>query len=313
MKSATGRAPGKTILIGEHAVVYGHPAIGIPVYGVGVEVVSEMTRDEGVAITSLESPNGLSEPEVRAKATMALRRLVEQALATFGEEAQGVSVRVKSDVPIGCGMGSSASLCVAAIRSICGLLDRQLAAPQISDMAYEAETFYHATPSGIDNSVVAHERPIYFVKRKGPHPIQVGDTSFKFLIADSGVSRSTADIVAEVRQYRDEDRAKYDSMFWEIGSMASVAREVIRGGNRAELGMCMNRNHEILCDLGLTCGEVEHIVEAAREAGAAGAKVSGAGRGGCVLALLGDDTDEGALAAAIKQAGAREIYETELA
>jgi len=118
--------------------------------------------------------------------------------------------------------------------------------------------------------------------------------------------------VSDVRRYREADRARFDSLFWEIGSMASVAREVISRGNRGELGMCMNRNHELLCELGLTCGEVEHMVEAARDAGAAGAKLSGAGRGGCVLVLLGDESNELAVAAALKQAGAREVYETEL-
>ena len=313
MKSATGRAPAKMILIGEHAAVYGHPSIAAPVHGISSEVTVEFRREDGVVIEDGCLASLFPDVKARKAAVDAATAVVAQALSVFGEDSQGVAVRIRSSIPVARGMGSSAAFCVAAIRAICKLLDRRLGVAEVAELAYEAEKLFHSTPSGIDNNVVAHGRPIYFVKRKGAQAIKVGPTGFRFLIADTGIGSRTSAMVEEVRLRREEDRARYDSLFWEIGSMASVAREVIRVGSRMELGMCLNRNHELLCELGVTCGEIEHLVEAARDAGAAGAKLSGAGKGGCVIAVVGDDTDELKLAAALKQAGATDVFETELA
>jgi len=312
MKTASGRAHGKVILIGEHAVVYGHPAIAIPVRGVGTEVAGELARAGGIQVVSPGFDAQTSDPSAGSRARASLKRLAEMVLKVFGEESQSASFRVRSDIPPGRGMGSSAALCVAMIRAVCGLFGRQLSADETASLALEAERMFHAAPSGIDTTVAAHDKPVYFVKRKGPQPVEAGQTAFRFLIADTGVSSSTADVVRDVARLRDADRARYDALFWEVGSMASVAREVIRCGSRSELGMCMNRNQELLAEIGVSCPEAERLAEAAREAGAAGAKISGAGRGGVVLALLGDETNEAALASALKQAGAKDIYETEL-
>ncbi len=312
MKTARGRTHGKVILIGEHAVVYGHPAIAIPVRGVGAEVEAELARAGGIQVASPGFAAYQPDPAIAARAHAALKQLAEMVLKVFGEESQSAIFRVRSDIPPGRGMGSSAALCVAMIRAVCGLFDRQLSPEETARLALDAERMFHAAPSGIDTTVAAYDMPVYFVKRKGPHPVEAGQTSFRFLIADTGVSSSTADVVRDVARLRDADRARYDALFWEAGSMASVAREVIRCGSRAELGMCMNRNQELLAEIGVSCAEADRLVEAAREAGAAGAKISGAGRGGVVLALLGDETNEPALASALKQAGAKDIYETEL-
>jgi len=311
MKRAIGRAPGKIILIGEHAVVYGHPAIALPVQSVAAEVVGEFTRNGGIHVDApdLDGPIG----DAAAFRTIeAITSLAGAFMKTFGEEPQGVSLSIHSDIPIARGMGSSAALCVATIRALAGLLDRRLGEDELSGLAFQAEKTFHDSPSGIDNSVVAREKPIFFVKRKGARPISPGRSQFRFLIADTGIASSTAEVVADVRRNREIDRARYDSLFWEIGSMASVAREILRGGSPTELGMCMERNQELLSAIGVSCPEVDQIVAAAKEAGAAGAKLSGAGRGGNVIAALTDDTDEEALAAAMTEAGAKQVIATEL-
>ena len=312
MKRAKGRAPGKIILIGEHAVVYGHPAIAIPVKGMAAEVVGELTRNGGISVQVPDLPGDGREPDT-GRTVDALSRLVEKLLAVFGEGTQGVRLDVHSDIPIARGMGSSAAVCVAAIRAVCGLLDRRLGDGEVAALAFEAEKTFHDSPSGIDNNVVALEQPVFFVKRKGAQPIEPGRTGFRFLVADTGIASSTAEVVADVRRAREADRARYDSLFWEMGSMASVGREVIRAGSRAELGMCMDRTQELLSAVGVSCEAVDRLIAAAREAGAAGAKLSGAGRGGNVIALLGDETDEAALATALKTSGAQDIIEAELA
>lgn len=310
MKTAGGVAPGKVILIGEHAVVYGHPAVAIPVTSVQVRVEAEFGRGPGVRIESEGLPVIFADAVRRERAVQSVERMVRRIAEVFDEDSEGIILRIASDIPVGCGLGSSAALSVAAIRALCGLFGRQIGVEEVSGLAFEAEKIFHATPSGIDNSVVAHERPIYFTKRRGAKPIEAGPSSFHFLVADSGVFSSTAETVNEVRRRREAERAKFDSLFWEIGAMASVAREVISRSSQAELGMCMNRNHDLLAELGLACPETERLVEAAREAGAAGAKTSGAGKGGSVLVLLGDANEALSTSAALKQAGARDVYET---
>ena len=312
MATATGTAPGKIILIGEHAVVYGHPAVAIPVKGVSTRVEAELGRGADVTVVSDDLPVIFANAKRREKATESLKRVARLVAGVFGEDVSGLTLKVQSDVPVRCGLGSSAALCVATIRALCGLFGRSVGAEEVSDLAYEAEKIFHATPSGIDNSVVAFEQPVYFTKRKGPKPIAAERTSFEFLIADTGLFSSTSQVVNDVRRFRAGDRARYDSLFWEIGSMASVAREVLRRGNRPELGMCMNRNHELLREVGVSCQEIEALVDAAREAGAAGAKLSGAGRGGSVIVLLGEDGERLGVSAALKQSGAREVYETQV-
>jgi mevalonate kinase len=101
-------------------------------------------------------------------------------------------------------------------------------------------------------------------------------------------------------------------LFWEIGSMCAMAREFVRAGSRAELGMCMERNQDILTAIGVSSPDVDRLVAAAKEAGAAGAKLSGAGRGGNVIALLGDDTDEATLTEALRDAGAAHVIGADL-
>jgi mevalonate kinase len=111
---------------------------------------------------------------------------------------------------------------------------------------------------------------------------------------------------------REKDRARFDSYFWELGSMASVAREVIRGGSASELGVCMTHSHSILRHVGVSCPELDRLVEVALRKGALGAKLSGAGRGGAMIALVDDDAGEERVAAGLRLAGAENTITTSL-
>jgi len=312
MKRASGRAPGKIILIGEHAVVYGHPAIAMPVRSVGAVVTAEFARDHSLRI-QLPDLAAVGREVEAFHTTEAVTALAKKVLELFGEDSQGIKLTIHSDISMGAGMGSSAALCVATVRALCLLFERSLGDEQVADMALEGEKVFHESPSGIDSTVAALDQPIYYSRRKGAAPIAAGRTQFRFLVADTGIASSTAEVVADVRRARQGQRARYDALFWEIGSMASVAREVIRAGSRAELGMCMDRNQELLAAVGLSCAEADQLIGAAKKCGAAGAKVSGAGRGGNVLVLLGDETDETALDSALRSAGARSLVRAELA
>ncbi len=310
MPIVRAEAPGKAILIGEHSVVYGHPAIAIPVKGVSTVVEAEAT--EGAEIEVILdggfSTSARSGSDVAAK----MKELVHSLAERLDAERLGVRVTVRSTIPVARGLGSSAAVSVATIRALSGLLGRELTDMETADLAYDAEKLFHGSPSGIDNNVIARGVPIYYVKGKSCSPIEPREAKFRFLIADTGVPSETAAIVAEVREARERRRAHYDALFWEIGTLACVAREVIRRGGPPELGMCMNRNHELLKSLGVSSEGLDSLVIAAVKGGAAGAKLSGAGRGGNVLALLEDPDSERQVEDALREEGATSIISTEL-
>jgi mevalonate kinase len=312
MVSGVGTAPGKVLLIGEHAVVYGHPAIAIPLRSLTARAEVTYTRTPGIELVAPDMDEHLVPGEVPSPALAPLQKLAEQFLASFGESGQGVRIDLHSTIPVGRGMGSGAAISVAVTRALCDAMGRRLNAQQICDYAMIAETIYHDAPSGVDPAVVAHDRPIYFVKGKEPRPVQTGPTDFHFLIADTGMSASTADVVRDIRAARERDRATYDSYFWELGSLASVAREVLKTGSAGELGLCMTRAHRALQSVGVSSPQLDQFVSTALEHGALGAKLSGAGRGGAMIALVENAEDEEKLTRELVGAGAAGIYTTTL-
>lgn len=312
MTHAVGEAPGKILLIGEHAVVYGHPAIAIPVRGVCARAEVELGRNGGLEFNAVDLNEQYPGPKAVSGRLEPLVRLAGSVLKLFSEEKQGLKITLSSTIPIGRGMGSGAAVSVALVKGICAALGRKLNADQVAELALEAERAFHGNPSGVDTAVVARDEPIYFVRGKEPQDVEVGEGRFRFLVADTGIESPTSKVVQDVAEFRERDRARMDSYFWELGSMATVAREIIRGGMPPELGACMSHCHSVLQSMDVSCPELDRLVETALEKGALGAKLSGAGRGGAALALLDEDTDEEALETELRLAGAVNVFSTSL-
>ena len=181
----------------------------------------------------------------------------------------------------------------------------------ISDLVFEVERIHHGTPSGIDNTVVAYEEVVYFVRGQPARRLSVGEP-FALLVADTGKPSPTGKIVGRVRRGRKRDPAHYDALFDQIGDIAIEARKAIEAGRTSDLGPLMDANHELLIELGVSSSLLDELVETARLAGATGAKLSGAGKGGNVIALVEDDDIGNDVAAALKQAGAARVILTEV-
>ena len=312
MKVGTGEAPGKALLIGEHAVVYDQPAIAIPVRSVKARVQVRFSRNEGFDLIAPDLDEHVRAGEKPTKRLAPLLKLAEHVMTSFGENGQGLEIEIRSSIPSARGMGSGAAVSVALVRALCDMLGRSLHAEQICQMAGLAEKEYHGNPSGVDAAVVARDEPIYFVKSRGVRPIEIGPGTFHFVVADTGVDAATAEIVDDVRRGREQDRANFDSYFWEIGSLASVSREVLHSGSPAELGLCMNRAHAALRAIGVSCRELDKLVGVALENGAFGAKLSGAGRGGAMIALVDGEDEAERVGRELLGAGAEDIFTTVL-
>jgi mevalonate kinase len=142
-----------------------------------------------------------------------------------------------------------------------------------------AEKIHHGTPSGIDNTVIAFEKPVYFVKGKVMDVCWVG-RPFRLAIGDTGIVSQTRVAVGEVRAALEQDRERYEEIFDDIGTLAHMGREAVEVGDVEAIGRLMDANQKLLRLIGVSSPELEGLIEAARQGGALGAKLSGAGRGG---------------------------------
>jgi mevalonate kinase len=193
------------------------------------------------------------------------------------------------------------------VRALARALDLTLSNDEVSGLVFETEKLLHGTPSGIDNTVIAHARPIYFVKGRPPAPCEVRRPVW-LLIGDTGRPSPTKETVGEVRAAWARDPARYDALFDEIAGLVERGRAALAGEGEA-LGPLLTANHALLRALGVSGPELERLVEAALAAGAAGAKLSGGGRGGNMLALVTEAT-EATVRAALVAAGASRVVGT---
>jgi mevalonate kinase len=303
-------APGKVILFGEHAVVYGRPAIAVPVTEVQAHACVE-PGEAGLGIVVVAPQIGRRIIVREAANDDPLACIVRLTLGACKELREpDLTITVTSTVPIARGMGSGAAVSTAIVRALAQHLDRWLSSRAISDLVYRTEILHHGTPSGIDNTVVAFEKPIYFIKDEGWEVFWVG-MPFLLAIADTGIESSTKEVVGDLRQRYQSEHVRYDPIFDRIGEIGLAARSAIEQGQGETLGQLMNENHMLLQELGVSCPELDCLVAAAREGGALGAKMSGAGWGGNMIAVVTKET-RGRVDMMLRLAGASRVILTEV-
>jgi mevalonate kinase len=303
-------APGKVILFGEHAVVYGQPAIAVPVTQVKAQATVE-TGPEGQGITMIAEDLEQNYSLDQAPPNDALRAIVVSTLEHIGVETrQDLTINVSSTIPIARGLGSGAAVSTAIVRALSKHFESSVSPQMISNLVYETEKIHHGTPSGIDNTVIAFEKPVYFVKGQKIEIFSV-KSPFLLAIADTGVASPTKIAVGQVRRAWEREREKYEEIFDEIGTIAEMGRQAIERGEVEIVGQLMNENQRLLRLIGVSSPEVEGLVEAARQGGAFGAKLSGAGRGGNIIALVTQET-RSRVDMMLRLAGARNMIVTEV-
>lgn len=307
VNSVERSACGKIILCGEHSVVYGRPAIAVP--------ISDMRSYASV----VSGPSGLGlricALDLKQECTLMettddhpLGRLARLVLREVNAAEPDAVLTVSSELPIASGMGSGASISVAAARALSAALGAELGPEAISRITYEVEKIHHGTPSGIDNTVISWERPVYFVRGEAPEVFEI-HTPFKLLIANSGIASSTKEAIEEVRRRWVATPAYYDVVFNCIGAIARAARAAVEQGAIHALGALINENHELLVKMGVSLMQLDRLIAKAREAGALGAKLTGSGQGGNMIALVEEETSS-AVRQAVIDAGATSVWET---
>jgi mevalonate kinase len=266
-----GRAPGKLILLGEHAVVYGHRALASP--------VSLGTR---VSLEPCAGPSHLGDSSIQDAR-------LEQALAV-ALPAQGWRVHIETDLPIGRGMGSSAALTIALLRAADAISGQRSTFEELHARGFPIEAVFHGNPSGLDHAVSALGCAVVY--RKGQAPEAVAMPAHQVVVLDTGVAGDTRELVAGVASRR----PRIEPSLQRLGALVEEALPVL--SDPLSLGELMNEAQVHLETIGVSTPKIQELVSMARAAGATGAKLSGAGGGGIVLALTPQGPEQVLAAAA---------------
>jgi hydroxymethylglutaryl-CoA reductase len=280
---------GKAILLGEHAVVYGRHAIAAPI-PLAIEASVE-DADDGV---SLIIPRwGVEQRlQVDAEQRQAFHKPSAVILEKLGLMGRPMRIEVFPNVPRAMGLGGSAAVAVAIIRALNAHFNLALSDEEVNALAFESEKMAHGTPSGIDNTVATYGRFLMYRPGDPPtvRPITVA-RPIPVVIGMTGVESLTAKMVARVRQAWERNPQRYERIFDDIDSLTLQGLKAIENYDLEQLGELMNICQGLLNALQVSCWEVEELIQIAREHGALGAKLTGGGGGGSIIAVCTEGAD----------------------
>lgn len=275
-----GKSHSKIILMGEHAVVYGYPALAFP-----------LPRVEAVArVTASTHP-------VQLKATDPIDTAVAVALAFLGMAEPSISYEVASSIPEQRGMGSSAAVAIAVIRAVFDYYDQPLTDEVLEALVNQAERVAHGNPSGLDAKTCLSDSPICYRRGQGFSACPVSLPAH-LIIADTGIYGNTSQAVELVRQ------GEQTALLSDLGGLAEQFLTDLPAGDLTSLGQLMTQAHTKLAQLGVSCPQADALVDVALSAGAFGAKMSGGGLGGCIIALTDTYVAAQAIAQELREKGA---------
>lgn len=281
------QAFGKVILLGEHSVVYGHPAIAAALDR-GVSARGTALREAGAVDLLVIEPWGVQAlPDVSSGGEPTLGRAFAEVLATFPAERPRVRIDANVAIPGGSGLGCSAALGVAVVRAIDEALGQTHSLEDDIARSLRWERVFHGQPSGVDNAIAAAGGLALFVKGSALEPLRAR-RPLRLVVGDSGEASATKSMVESVARQHEQVPEKTRQTFEAIAAIVRNGKLAIEGGDLRGLGQLMNMNQWLLAGLLLSTPKLEEMCAAARDTGALGAKLTGAGGGGCMVALCAD-------------------------
>ena len=307
----TGSGKGKSILFGEHFVVYGLPALAA---GIASETTASVTRKKENGWT-LED-NRPEMPGYKKKKAEEQRVSVENILdfCDIDLTKEGIHIELGGNLVCASGIGASAASCVAIARALNDEFRLGMDDDRINAVAYQGEKGYHGTPSGIDNTASTFGGLVWFTRDLdgGPPDFEILklDRPVHLVIASTGITASTKNVVGDVKKKKDDNPEWFNTVADEYLQLVNDAREGLVNLELEIVGRLMNRNHELLQELTVSCEELDNLVNIARENGALGSKMTGTGRGGNMISLAADDTTMKQIANALEKGGAEGVWTT---
>ena len=266
MKKGIGKAHSKIILLGEHSVVYGYPAIAVPLKNIEIEC------------EILESKTNFCCNE-----NDTLSVAIFTALKYLKKEKEKIKYNIKSEIPTKRGMGSSAAVSIAAVRAVFDYFGQKIENDLLEKLVNVAEITAHQNPSGLDAKTCLSEKPIKFIKNKGFSYIDINLGAY-LVIADSGIYGNTKEAVEKVRNLGEVAKEPLKNLGELTEKFESLIKNKFETEKVKKIGQIMTNANDELKKIGVTIEKTDLLVEKALENGASGAKISG-GLGGCIIAL----------------------------
>ncbi|WP_432362681.1 mevalonate kinase [Sporosarcina sp. UB5] len=301
-RNATGFSHSKLILTGEHAVVYGNPAIALP-FPLKVEaIIEEIPNGIVVESTVYSGPLEQIPPKLEG-----IKACIHQVLTYLKRPCGRLKITIHSEIPIGRGLGSSAAIAVAIVRGLFSYFETKLPDDTLSTFVHTAEVYSHGNPSGIDMATAMSNTPILFHKGEEIVRLEVA-RPLHFVIADSGKIGDTQKTVSRVRELYSKDEFRMEESLRRMKEITFSAKYAMANGDLKELGKLLNENHSELIQIGVSDDRINQLVTTANTAGALGAKLTGGGDGGCMLALADSKEKRDEISSALSSAGARTTW-----
>lgn len=299
-----GKGYGKTILFGEHFVVFGLPAIAS---ALGSSTTAEVKVVDGKGWEVIDKR--LATPGYKEKkydeAMQSIKNVIEHM--NVDVSCQKLEITFSGDLFAASGVGASAAQATSLARAINDSFTLMLNDEKINEAAYEGEKAYHGTPSGIDNTASTYGGLIWFEKNLngGKNTIEIVNSGKKIplVIANTAITASTIEVVADVRNLKEANPVRFEKIFSDYHSIAINAKQALLEGNVAGIGKLMNQNHRLLQEITVSGDLNDKLVEISLNNGALGAKLTGTGRGGLVIALAENKKVQQKIAKAIETEG----------
>lgn len=294
-----GKGYGKVILFNEHFVVYTIPSIASAIEKATTAMV-ERSAGPGLTLDDQRPATpGYKEDKLNQQ-----RGSIERVLKAAGVDASKTPVKITlgGDLVAASGVGASAASCVAIARALSEEFKFFFPDKKINEIAYEGERAYHGTPSGVDNTAATYGGLLWFVRGKPIEQISV-KRPVEIVMGNTGLVANTEAAVAGVRERKQKHTEKYDKIFKEAEELAYIAKKALVDYDLKAVGNLMDKNHELLQAIEVSCKELDFLVELARNNGAYGAKMTGGGLGGNMVALTPGKDLQDRVARAIKREG----------
>lgn len=278
MKQATGKTHGKVILIGEHSVVYNQPCIALPFLDTTVTAIVTESKQHQILDCDFYQGNVQEMPELME----GLQSAIHATLQKLNQSNTPFHMSIKSTIPIERGMGSSAAVAGAAILGLYHFFEAPLSDNELFNLIQVSEKVTHGNPSGIDALTTTHQTAFYFQKEKEPIAFNI-QLDADLIIADTGMMGKTKEAVSSIVKHLDLKETK--TAIQTLGILTKQAKKAIIHHNAIELGNIMNKAHQQLQILNVSSKELDTLVHIANKNGALGSKLTGGGKGGCMITL----------------------------
>ncbi|MBF0788264.1 MULTISPECIES: mevalonate kinase [unclassified Streptococcus] len=298
-----GRSTGKIILMGEHAVVYGQPAIAMPFSA--VQIIAEVRKEGHALSVSCDFYRGLVHE--MPKIWESLKHAIRFSLYRIGAPTDpAIHIEIRSTIPAERGMGSSAAVAVAVARALFSFYEKPLADEELWEIVQSSEKIAHGNPSGIDATTVTGTSPVFFIKNQPIEPVALSLDAY-LVVADTGKTGNTLEAITDVA-FLYQHHSEVENWVRALGDLTYRARDYLVHNQAELLGQVMNQAQGYLQELTVSDDSLDRLVVLAREKGALGAKLTGGGRGGCMIALAKTREDAKKIAQSLAGAGASQTW-----